>query len=175
MPDARAIITAFLGYSLVWAQMSYWAVTVITSLITVAPLGNQLLGVVWGAPYIMQPTLSHFIAWHYLLPLALLAIAGVHIVAVHAGGSCQPDGTTAIAKHSFMRWYALKDGVALVPLAWSAGADTLLLPSALMDQELYQAVNTMSTPEHIVPEWYLLPGVRHANVPWMLMMAATDA
>lgn len=51
-----------------------------------------------------------------------------------------------------MRWYALKDGVALVPLAWSAGADTLLLPSALMDQELYQAVNTMSTPEHIVPE-----------------------
>lgn len=31
------------------------------------------------------------------------------------------------------------------------------LPTVTMDTELYMLVNTMSTPEHIVPEWYLLP------------------
>lgn len=33
----------------------------------------------------------------------------------------------------------------------------LTMPTITMDTELYMIVNTMSTPEHIIPEWYLLP------------------
>jgi len=32
------IITAFLGYVLPWGQMSFWAATVITSLVTAIPV-----------------------------------------------------------------------------------------------------------------------------------------
>lgn len=32
------ILEAFLGYTLIWSQISFWAATVITSLIRVIPL-----------------------------------------------------------------------------------------------------------------------------------------
>src|SRR6185437_3735224 len=43
------VVTAFFGYVLPWGQMSYWAATVITSLISTLPIiGNDLLTFVWG-------------------------------------------------------------------------------------------------------------------------------
>jgi len=39
------IITAFLGYVLPWGQMSYWAATVITNLVSAIPyLGVDIVG-----------------------------------------------------------------------------------------------------------------------------------
>ena len=44
------IITAFLGYVLPWGQMSFWAATVITNLITSLPIvGQKLIIYVHGA------------------------------------------------------------------------------------------------------------------------------
>jgi len=40
------IITAFLGYVLPWGQMSFWAATVITNLVTAVPLYGQKI-VIW--------------------------------------------------------------------------------------------------------------------------------
>jgi len=38
------IITAFVGYSLVYGQMSYWAIKVITNLVTVIPyVGEEIV------------------------------------------------------------------------------------------------------------------------------------
>lgn len=84
------IIVAFLGYSCVWGQMSYWAATVITSLVTVVPTGGDVLACLWGAPIIGQPTLTRFMALHYLLALVVLALAAVHMAAVHYTGSSNP-------------------------------------------------------------------------------------
>jgi len=38
--------TAFLGYVLVWGQMSFWAATVITNLVSVVPFVGQAI-VIW--------------------------------------------------------------------------------------------------------------------------------
>lgn len=43
------IITAFLGYVLPWGQMSYWAATVITNLVSTVPvIGVDILKWLWG-------------------------------------------------------------------------------------------------------------------------------
>ena len=47
------IATAFMGYSLVWGQMSFWAVTVITNLFSsldavIPGLGTTLVQWIWG-------------------------------------------------------------------------------------------------------------------------------
>lgn len=39
------VLTAFLGYVLPWGQMSYWAATVITNLLSAIPyLGADIVG-----------------------------------------------------------------------------------------------------------------------------------
>jgi len=40
------IVTAFLGYVLPWGQMSFWAATVITNLVTAIPFVGDSI-VIW--------------------------------------------------------------------------------------------------------------------------------
>lgn len=136
--------------------MSYWAATVITSLVTVAPAGADGVSLLWGGPIIGQPTLTRFMAFHYALALVALALAAVHIVAVHYVGSSNPTLTQAVDKAPFMQYYVLKDAIGVLAAAQLSAALLCGAPTATMDVELYLLVNTMSTPEHIIPEFYLL-------------------
>ena len=150
------IAAAFLGYVLVWSQMSFWAATVITNLVTVVPYGDQLLSLIWGSNAIDQSTLSRFFAWHYLVPMIILAVVVIHIMSVHHLGS---SGTTTISspdKVAFMRYYVAKDGIGLMLGELGSIVLLFLAPNLLADAELFVPVDTMSTPQHIVPEWYLL-------------------
>ncbi len=68
------IATAFMGYSLVWGQMSFWAVTVITNLFSsldsvVPGLGTRLVQWIWGGFSVGGPTLNRLYSLHYLLPV----------------------------------------------------------------------------------------------------------
>jgi len=55
------VITAFLGYILVWGQMSYWGATVITSLVTTIPIyGTSILYWLWGGYAIENATINRF-------------------------------------------------------------------------------------------------------------------
>ena len=137
--------------------MSYWAATVITSLVTVVPGGGDLLAMLWGAPVIGQSTLTRFMAFHYLLAIVVLAFVVIHLVAVHYTGSSNPLITQAADKIPFMQYFVLKDAIGVNLALLLSVLLILLLPTATMDVELYINVNTMSTPEHIIPEWYLLP------------------
>jgi len=51
---------AFAGYSIVYSSMSYWALTVITNLLTVIPNGDEIARIVWGAYSVDEPTLRRF-------------------------------------------------------------------------------------------------------------------
>jgi len=62
------ILTAFLGYVLPWGQMSYWAATVITSLLSVVPVvGEQLLFFCMGW-YFYRSTYPNTCLWVALSP-----------------------------------------------------------------------------------------------------------
>ena len=171
------IVGAFLGYVLLWQQMSYWAATVITSLVSVAPWGGELLSALWGSFTIDGDTLMRFFAFHYLITLVVAALSAVHLVLLHVLGST-PGGEARVNLDGlgFARYYLVKDVLALTLFTLLGWGVLLVVPTLFADVELYISVNTMATPAHIVPEWYLLSYYAMLRgVPSKLMGLATVA
>jgi ubiquinol-cytochrome c reductase cytochrome b subunit len=82
------LATAFLGYVLPWGQMSYWAATVITNVLTVFPvIGQWLVEWVWGGYAINNATLTRFYSLHYILPFVITIVAILHLLLLHNIGS----------------------------------------------------------------------------------------
>jgi cytochrome b-561 len=79
---------SFTGYLLPWDQLSYWAVTVGTNLVTYVPLlGHQLSDLLIGGDQIGQATLLRFYALHVaVLPVSLAVVLMVHIWRVRKDG-----------------------------------------------------------------------------------------
>jgi ubiquinol-cytochrome c reductase cytochrome b subunit len=79
---------AFMGYVLVWAQISFWASVVITSLLRVVPFfGPNLVCWVWGGFGVGGATLKFFFVLHFLLPWVVFLIVLFHLVFLHNTGS----------------------------------------------------------------------------------------
>lgn len=75
---------AFTGYSLVYGQMSLWAIVVICSLVTAIPLvGNKLLILIWGGNIVSSVTLQRIFCVHYILPLLLILFIIIHLYNLH--------------------------------------------------------------------------------------------
>ncbi len=61
--------TAFMGYTLPWGQMSFWAATVVSNLFGAIPLvGESITAWLWGGYSLGNPTLNRFYSLHYLFP-----------------------------------------------------------------------------------------------------------
>ncbi|MGB6270944.1 MAG: cytochrome b N-terminal domain-containing protein, partial [Pseudolabrys sp.] len=85
--------TGFMGYVLVWGQMSFWAATVITNLFSAIPgVGDAIVTWLWGGYAVGNPTLNRFYSLHYLLPFALAGVVVLHIWALHVVGQNNPTG-----------------------------------------------------------------------------------
>jgi len=152
------IITAFLGYVLPWGQMSYWAATVITSLLSVVPLiGEQLLFFVWGGISIDQPTLTRVYGLHYLLPFVLVALVVLHIILLHENGSNNGSGMEKLDTVPFHPYYTYKDLLGYIITLIGYCFITFQYPNLLSHSDNYILADPGVTPTHIVPEWYFLP------------------
>jgi len=156
-----AIMTAFMGYVLPWGQMSYWAATVITNLFSAIPLiGQSIVTFLWGGFTVGNPTLNRFYALHYLLPFVILAVVLLHLIALHRFGSNNPLGIEIKGPQDtlpFHPYFTIKDlfGLAVFLLIYSFFV--FYAPNFLGSTDNYIPANPMQTPNHIVPEWYLLP------------------
>jgi len=153
------IITAFIGYVLPWGQMSFWGATVITSLASAIPVvGVDITHWLWGGFSIDNATLNRFFSLHYLLPFIIAGATIVHLAALHQYGSNNPLGTYgSLDKISFYPYFYVKDLVAWVLFAVFVGVFVFFYPNTLGHPDNYIPANPMSTPAHIVPEWYFLP------------------
>src|SRR6266853_5311275 len=155
------IMTAFMGYVLPWGQMSYWAATVITNLFSAIPvIGQSIVTFLWGGFTVGNPTLHRFYALHYLLPFVIVAVVLLHLIALHRFGSNNPLGIDAKGPQDtlpFHPYYTIKDlfGLAVFLLIYSFFV--FYAPNTLLSPDNYIPANPMQTPNHIVPEWYLLP------------------
>src|SRR5215831_524829 len=155
------IMTAFMGYVLPWGQMSYWAATVITNLFSAIPLiGQSIVTYPWGGFTVGNPTLNRFYALHYLLPFVILAVVLLHLIALHRFGSNNPLGIEKRGPQDtlpFHPYFTIKDlfGLAVFLLIYSFFV--FYAPNFLGSSDNYVPANPMQTPNHIVPEWYLLP------------------
>ena len=157
--------TAFMGYSLPWGQMSFWAVTVITNLFssfdTLIPgLGTRIVQWIWGGFSVGNPTLNRLFSLHYLLPFMIAGVVFLHVWALHVPGNNNPTGidvkrdSEAIPFHPY---YTIKDGFALSVFAIVFAAFVFYAPNYLGHADNYIPADPLVTPPHIVPEWYFLP------------------
>ena len=159
------IATAFMGYSLVWGQMSFWAVTVITNLFSsldsiVSGLGTAIVQWIWGGFSVGNPTLNRLYSLHYLLPFIIAGLVVLHIWALHVPGSNNPTGLDIKSKSDaipFHPYYTIKDGFAMVVFTVLFAFFIFYAPNYLSHPDNYIQANPLQTPPHIVPEWYFLP------------------
>ena len=152
--------TAFMGYVLPWGQMSYWGATVITNLFSAIPLvGEKIVSWLWGGFAVDNPTLNRFFALHFLLPFVIVALVGLHIVALHVHGSNNPKGIDAPKEDQipFHPYYTVKDFVGFGVYFLIFAYFIFFNPNSLGHPDNYIPANPLLTPEHIVPEWYFLP------------------
>jgi ubiquinol-cytochrome c reductase cytochrome b/c1 subunit len=160
------IATAFMGYSLVWGQMSFWAVTVITNLFSsldsiISGLGTTLVQWIWGGFSVNDATLNRLFSLHYLLPFVIAGLVGLHIWALHVPGNNNPTGVDLRDPKRetvpFHPYYTTKDLFAVIVFALLFAYFTFYLPNYLGHADNYVEANPLQTPPHIVPEWYFLP------------------
>jgi ubiquinol-cytochrome c reductase cytochrome b subunit len=153
--------TAFMGYVLPWGQMSFWGATVITNLFSAIPwVGDSVVTWLWGGFSVDNPTLNRFYSLHYLLPFAIVGVVVLHLWALHVHGSNNPIGIDAKGpqdKIPFHPYYTMKDlfglGVFVIVFAFFV----FFAPNFFGEPDNYIPANRLSTPPHIVPEWYFLP------------------
>ena len=155
------IITAFLGYTLPWGQMSFWGATVITNLFSAIPLiGDNIVTWLWGGFSINNPTLNRFYSLHFLIPFIIVGVVFLHIVALHKFGSNNPTGIDLTLKQEkipFHPYYTIKDFFGFGVFFIIFGIFVFFLPNSLGHPNNYIPADPLVTPEHIVPEWYFLP------------------
>ena len=153
--------TAFMGYVLPWGQMSFWGATVITNLFGAFPVvGEWILTLLLGGFSVDNATLNRFFSLHYLLPFVLVGVVFLHVAALHITGSNNPLGIEPKGPQDtvpFHPYYTAKDSVGLVVYFAVFAVLVFFAPNFLGDPENYIPANPLSTPEHIVPEWYFLP------------------
>jgi len=151
--------TAFMGYVLPWGQMSFWGATVITNLFSAIPVvGPSIVDWLWGGFCVDNATLNRFFSLHFLLPFVIAALVIIHLALLHRDGSNNPLGiSSSTDKISFYPYFYVKDLFSFMVFLFFFSLILFYIPNTLGHPDNYIQANPMSTPAHIVPEWYFLP------------------
>jgi ubiquinol-cytochrome c reductase cytochrome b subunit len=153
--------TAFMGYVLPWGQMSYWGAQVITGFFSAFPvIGEPLRVWLLGGFAPDQAALNRFFSLHYLLPFVIAGVVVLHIWSLHIPGSNNPTGVDVKSEQDtlpFHPFYTAKDGWFVGAVLTAFVLVTFFAPNYLGHPDNYIPANPLSTPAHIVPEWYFLP------------------
>nr|UFQ89126.1 cytochrome b [Rhinebothrium fulbrighti] len=150
---------AFMGYVLPWHQMSYWAATVLTSIIDSVPLiGPVLYKYVVGGFSVTNTTLVRVFSVHICLGFIILGLMLIHLFYLHKSGSnnplfCFKGYSDVVYFHSY---FTVKDFFCLTFLTFIFLVFLFLCPDLVVDTEGYLEADSLTTPVSIKPEWYFL-------------------
>ncbi len=153
--------TAFMGYVLPWGQMSFWGAQVITGFFSAIPLvGDSIRIWLLGGYAPDNAALNRFFSLHFLLPFVILGVIILHVWALHIPGSSNPTGVEVKGEQDtvpFHPYYTAKDGLGLGVFLTIFAFILFFYPNYLGHPDNYIPANPLSTPAHIVPEWYFWP------------------
>nr|QJP04168.1 cytochrome b [Clonorchis sinensis]QJP05044.1 cytochrome b [Clonorchis sinensis] len=153
------MVEAFLGYILPWHQMSYWAATVLTSILQSVPVvGGSLYNFIVGGFGVTNVTLVRVFSAHVCLAFVIIGFSVMHLFYLHSSGSNNPLSVSGgysdvVLFHSY---FTVKDGLVLVFLLFLLGMLLLVSPDCVLDVESYIQADPLVTPVSIKPEWYFL-------------------
>lgn len=112
---ALTMAFGFTGYLLPWDDVSFFATKIGLDVASKMPfLGGEIAGLLRGGETIGQSTLSRFFDIHVcVLPMALLALVGLHLLLVQMHGISSPAALKNLAgqdkKEKFFPNFLLKD------------------------------------------------------------------
>jgi quinol-cytochrome oxidoreductase complex cytochrome b subunit len=152
----------FTGYSLVYDNVSYWGMTVVTDMIGNLPLvGTPLLYLLRGGPEVSGRTLLRLYDLHTkLLPVLLGGLVIGHVVVVRLQGFADVPGSRGY--HAFYPEHTLKMGAIAVGLLVLIVDLVMIFPPTLGPP-----ANPQEVASDVSPPWYfsapymwitLLPG-----------------
>ena len=148
------VLSNFTGYLLPWDQLSYWAVTVSTSLLQYIPLiGNPLRETLLGGQEVGSVTLSNFFNLHTgIIPLLIIILMGFHFWRIRrAGGVIVPDSARDEPMVDTQpNLVAREFVVAMVLLAF------VLAVSIIFDAPLRERANPAFSPNPAKAPWYFM-------------------
>jgi ubiquinol-cytochrome c reductase cytochrome b subunit len=155
------------GYILPWGQMSYWATKVLLSLFTIVPwIGSTLATLLQGDYNVSGITLHRFFSVHVIaFPMIIIALVWMHLMALHAVGSNNPDGID-IQKElkqdllPFHPYYTVKDFLGVLIFLFIFLAIVFYFPTMggfFLEDYNFSPANSLVTPTHIAPPWYMAP------------------
>ncbi len=157
----------FTGYSLVYEQISYWAITVTSNIITSVPLvGGMLKHLFLAGDEINTATLSRLYALHVqILPAGIACLGIIHLFFVRLLGMYMPGNqkdrdeekniTAREGVYHFFPDHALSEIAVFLYLVLAICLLSLLFPA-----KMGSPADPLITPEHIKPEWYFYPFFR---------------
>ncbi|MEK6683241.1 MAG: cytochrome bc complex cytochrome b subunit [Nitrospirota bacterium] len=147
----------FTGYLLPWDQRSYWATTVGVEIVDKVPFIGDFLGrFLRGGSVPGAQTLSRFFVIHVIiLPLAFMAIAGLHVFLFRKAGPAGPfKGTNKELRNKLEYFFpaqVYKDIVVIALVFVVICGLAVYWPHEILDQASPEASDL--DPE---PEWYFL-------------------
>lgn len=148
-----SLAVSFLGYCLCWGQMSYWGITVMINIFTILPLFGSLLGsYLWCSSLVV---LNKIFMFHFFIGFILGFVIMFHIALLHLFSSFNLVSNN----YSFtLVFYALflKDCFTSYAVFTSMSLLLFCEPDIFGSCDNQVFANPMSTPNHIVPEWYFL-------------------
>jgi quinol-cytochrome oxidoreductase complex cytochrome b subunit len=148
------VLSNFTGYLLPWDQLSYWAVTVSTSLLQYIPLiGILLREALLGGQEVGSVTLSNFFNLHTgVIPLLMIILMGFHFWRIRrAGGVIVPDSARDEPMVDTQpNLVAREFVVALVLLSF------VLAVSVIFDAPLRERANPAFSPNPAKAPWYFM-------------------
>ncbi|MBP1668405.1 MAG: hypothetical protein H6Q21_771 [Bacteroidetes bacterium] len=148
------VLSNFTGYLLPWDQLSYWAVTISTSLLEYIPLiGHGIKASLLGGQEVGSATLTNFFNLHTgIIPLSMIVLMGYHFWRIRKAGGvivAEKDKESPLVDTQ-PHLVARELVVALVLLA------VLLLTSSLFDAPLRERANPAYSPNPAKAPWYFM-------------------
>lgn len=144
----------FLGYVIAWGEMSYWGATVITNLLT--PIPNFLEWACGTVGSVGNATVKRFFIYHFILGIAIFAVIMIHFFYLHYYSSSNPYGFNTNNKVSLFPYCLMKDAYGLFVIFACLSVQLFWTIFTLTHPDNTFEASGMSTPLHIVPEWYFL-------------------
>jgi quinol-cytochrome oxidoreductase complex cytochrome b subunit len=148
------VLSNFTGYLLPWDQLSYWAVTISTSLLQYIPLiGGAAREALLGGNEVGSATLSNFFNLHTgIIPLLMIIFMGYHFWKIRRAGGVivseqAKDGPLVDTQPNLV---ARELVVALVLIA------SLLVLSIIFDAPLRERANPSFSPNPAKAPWYFM-------------------
>ncbi len=147
----------FTGYSLIYDNVSYWGMTVVTSMIGALPIvGTPLVHLLRGGEDVSDITLLRLYDLHTkLLPVLLVALIGVHVITVRLIGFAEVKGSRGF--HAFYPGHTMLMGAVAVGLLVVIVDLVMIFPPVLGPP-----ANVQEVAADVSPPWYF-------SAPYMLI------